>query len=94
MPFPCCMNHSLNGNLSRKTQWLGNKESCWNITGAAEQRRMFWDMPRKANTMNLEELSGLCDLGSYPNEQGYFSQSQTDGSIAEVLIQCSNYSIP
>lgn len=90
MPFPGCMNHSLNGNLSRKTEWLGNKGSCWNITGAAQHRRVFWDMPRKANTMNLEELSGLCDLGSSPNQQGCFSWSQTEGRTAEILSQCSN----
>lgn len=51
-------------------------------------------MPRKANTMNLEELSGLCDLGSSPNQQGCFSQSQTDQRTAEVLGQCSNESGP
>lgn len=51
-------------------------------------------MPRKANTMNLEELSGLCDLGSSPNQQGCFSQSQTDQRTAEVLCQCSSKSGP
>lgn len=49
-----------------------------------------WDMPRKANTMNPEELSGLCDLGSSPNQQGCFSQSQTEQGTAEVLSQCSS----
>lgn len=53
-------------------------------------QKSVWDMPRKANTMNLEELSGLCDLGSSPNQQGCFSQSQTEQRTAEVLSQCSN----
>lgn len=62
MSFPCCMNHRLDGNWSRKREWLGNKQTCWTITGAAEQRKMFWEVPRKANTMILEELSGLSAL--------------------------------
>lgn len=36
-------------------------------------------MPREANAMNLEELSGFCDLGSYPNQHKCFSWKQTGG---------------
>lgn len=78
LPFPCCMNHGLNGNWNRKPEWPGNKQSCCRVTGADEQRRMFWDVPMKVNTMILEEVSGFSASGRSSNPPKYFSLSQTD----------------
>lgn len=72
---------------------LGTKGAAGISQVQPQHRRVFWDMPRKANTMNLEELSGLGDLGSSPNQQGCFSWSQADRRTAEVLSQSSSSSV-